>query len=121
MSDPIGAAVSRFTSSLTGFGGGLGPAGGQGIGDTGARQVPVFKDGGAPGTSFADSLTKAINGVSDNQDKASDTLNAFLRGDNVELHQVMAATEEAGISLQMLIEVRNKFADAYRSLTNMQG
>jgi flagellar hook-basal body complex protein FliE len=117
MSDPIGAAVSRFTSSL---GGGLGAAGGQGIGDTGARQVPVFKDG-ASGTSFADSLTKAINGVSDSQDKATDTLNAFLRGDNVELHQVMAATEEAGISLQMLIEVRNKFADAYRSLTNMQG
>ena len=33
----------------------------------------------------------------------------------------MAASEEAAISLQMLIEVRNKFADAYRTLTTMQG
>jgi flagellar hook-basal body complex protein FliE len=45
----------------------------------------------------------------------------FMRGDPVELHQVMAATDEAGISLEMLIEVRNKFADAYRTLINMQG
>ncbi len=33
----------------------------------------------------------------------------------------MAATEEAQISLEMLIEVRNKFAEAYRTLTTMQG
>ena len=28
------------------------------------------------------------------------------------LHQVMAATEEAGIALEMLIEIRNKITDA---------
>ena len=37
------------------------------------------------------------------------------------MHQVMAAVEESQISLQMLIEVRNKFTDAYKSLVNMQG
>ena len=47
-------------------------------------------------------------------------IQAFLRGDQVELHQVMAATEEAGIALEMLIEIRNKFTDAYRTLINMQ-
>jgi flagellar hook-basal body complex protein FliE len=38
----------------------------------------------------------------------------------VELHRVMAASEEAQISLQMMIEVRNKFLDAYKTLTTMQ-
>jgi flagellar hook-basal body complex protein FliE len=33
----------------------------------------------------------------------------------------MAATEEAGIALEMLIEVRNKFTEAYRTVINMQG
>jgi flagellar hook-basal body complex protein FliE len=126
MSDPIGAAVSRFTQSLSSSGLGQGmslPGANQGVGagrlgggDSAARQVPL-----ADGPSFGDTLKKAINDVSAQQDKASDTLGAFLRGENVELHQVMAATEEAQISLQMLIEVRNKFTDAYKSLANMQG
>jgi flagellar hook-basal body complex protein FliE len=110
MSDPIGAAASRFTQGLA-----------QGVGrggDTGARQVQVV-DGN--GDSFGDSLKRAINDVSAQQDNAAATLGAFLRGENVELHQVMAATEEAQISLEMLIEVRNKFTDAYRALVNMQG
>ncbi len=92
---------------------------GTGFGDTGARQVPLI--GGVGGESFGDTLKRAINDVSGQQEKAADTLGAFLRGENVEIHQVMAASEEAQISLQMLIEVRNKFTEAYRSLANMQG
>ncbi len=115
MSDPIGAAAGRLPAALPSIGG-------QG-GDTGVRQVPIFPSGadGAGGGSFGHSLTRALNDVSAHQDRAADTLGAFLRGDNVELHQVMAATEEAQISLQMLIEVRNKFTEAYRTLSNMQG
>jgi flagellar hook-basal body complex protein FliE len=89
-----------------------------GLGDTGARAVPVIGTGGA---SFGDSLKRALNDVSAAQDNASDTLGAFLRGEPVEMHQVMAASEEAGIQLQMLIEVRNKFLEAYRQLSTMNG
>jgi flagellar hook-basal body complex protein FliE len=152
MSDPIGAAVSRLSSSVGSVNPALGSAlggltGGQGTAgvgdkfleqlgaalngaapktdtqgtDNGWRQVPMLPPAAPGGGSFGDTLTKAINGVSDQQQTAADTLNAFLRGDNIELHQVMAATEEAQISLQMLIEVRNKFTEAYRSITTMQG
>ena len=43
-----------------------------------------------------------------------------MRGEAVELHQVMAATEEAGIAVEMLVELRNKFTEAYRSVIAMQ-
>ena len=89
--------------------------------DSGWRQVNMLPPTALGGPSFGDTLTKAVNSVSDSQQTAADTLNAFLRGDNVELHQVMAATEEAQISLQMLIEVRNKFTEAYSTITTMQG
>ena len=72
-------------------------------------------------TVFTDTLKRAIEEVSAAQENAQGQMQAFLRGDAVELHQVMAATEEAGIALEMLIEVRNKFADAYRTVINMQG
>jgi flagellar hook-basal body complex protein FliE len=110
MTGPIGAAVSRFAQGI--------PM--QGGGDTGARQVPVLGKASDTG-SFGDTLSKAINAVSTDQDTANNTMNAFLRGDNVELHQVMASSEEASLSLEMLIAVRDKFTDAYKSLVSMQG
>jgi flagellar hook-basal body complex protein FliE len=73
------------------------------------------------GGSFVDSLKQALGEVSALQGEAKDAIGAFLRGEPVELHQVMAATEEAGIALEMLIEIRNKITEAYRAVINMQG
>ena len=54
------------------------------------------------------------------QTDATDLIGRFVRGEPVELHQVMAASEEAGISLEFLVEMRNKLTDAYRSVMNIQ-
>ena len=94
--------------------GGLGsssllPAGGSGAGTNGAG-----------GASFKDTLARALGDVQGLQNQAGDTLGAFLRGDPVEIHDVMAAVEEAGIALEMLIEVRNRLTEAYRTVVNMQ-
>lgn len=83
-----------------------------------AKQVPVIADGE---NSFGSTLKRAINEVSDSQDRTADITQKFLAGDkNVELHQVMAATEESGIAMDLLIELRNKTVEAYRSVINMQ-
>jgi flagellar hook-basal body complex protein FliE len=74
----------------------------------------------APGASFGDLFKKAINDTSGMQDNAQDMIAAYLRGEPVELHQVMAASEEASISLEMLVELRNKLTDAYRTVMNIQ-
>ncbi len=86
--------------------------------DTGiSRQVPVIGEGE---NSFGNTLTKAINEVSDARDRSGDLTKRFAAGENVELHHVMAASEEAGIALDMMIELRNKMIDAYRSVIAMQ-
>jgi len=72
------------------------------------------------GASFADTLKTALGDVSQMQTTAQDAVTAFLGGQPIELHQVMAATEEANLSLELLVEIRNKLADAYRSIMNMQ-
>jgi flagellar hook-basal body complex protein FliE len=76
--------------------------------------------GAQAGPSFGDALKDALNEVSAMQDGARDAIGAFMRGEPVELHEVMAATEEAGIALELLIEIRNKLTDAYRAVINMQ-
>ncbi|MEO7965231.1 MAG: flagellar hook-basal body complex protein FliE [Gemmatimonadaceae bacterium] len=111
MSDPIGKLGSA-----------LGGSGGIGSVDGPKKYtIDIGKGDGAKGGSFGDTLTAAINKVSDAQDASADLTARFLRGDSVELHQVMAATEEASISLEMMVELRNKFTDAYRTLINIQG
>jgi flagellar hook-basal body complex protein FliE len=87
-----------------------------------ASQVGGGALGGPEGSSgsFGETLKRAISGVSDAQDVAQSNIDAFVRGEPVELHQVMAAQEEAGLALEMLIEVRNKFTEAYRTVINMQ-
>lgn len=75
---------------------------------------------GGDETSFGDTLKQALGEVSQLQEEAKDAIGAFLRGEPVEIHEVMAAAEEAGIALQMLIEIRNKLTEAYRSVIHMQ-
>ncbi|MCU0625326.1 MAG: flagellar hook-basal body complex protein FliE [Gemmatimonadaceae bacterium] len=89
-------------------------------GGDGARSVPVLPEGGTEGGGFGDALVKAINEVSAASDASSEMTGRFLRGENVELHQVMAAANESGIALDMLVELRNKVIDAYRTVMAMQ-
>ena len=109
----VAERIARLRDALgTGQGGVL-----SGVGDD-ARRFTI--DVGKGESSFGDMLTRALNEVSDTQTRADDYVQKFLRGEPVELHQVMAATEEASLSLELLVELRNKLTEAYRSVMQMQ-
>jgi flagellar hook-basal body complex protein FliE len=82
------------------------------------REAPEGIAGETP--SFSDLFKRALNDTSTMQEDSKEMIAAFLRGEPVELHQVMAASEEASISLELLVEIRNKLTDAYRTIMNMQ-
>ena len=105
MSDPIGALALRNLQGM------------QGIDGPKSISIDIGK---GDGPSFGDTLKRALGEVSSAQDNATDQMQRFLRGEPVELHQVMAAAEESGIALEMLVELRNKFTSAYQTLVNMQ-
>lgn len=82
--------------------------------------VPVLPEGDAS-NSFGDTLTKFLNEASDADATKSDLQTRFTNGDkSLDLHQVMAASEEAGIALDLVVELRNKAVDAYRTIISMQ-
>ena len=72
------------------------------------------------GPSFSETLSRVVNDTQQMQDDATQLIGRFVRGEPVELHQVMAASEEAGLSLEFLVEMRNKVTDAYRSVMSIQ-
>ncbi|MDU1413193.1 MAG: flagellar hook-basal body complex protein FliE [Clostridium sp.] len=68
---------------------------------------------------FGDVLKSELNKVNDTQVKADDSIKGYLNGD-LEIQEVMLATQEASLSLNLAIEIRNKLVDAYKELNNMQ-
>jgi len=72
------------------------------------------------GASFGDTLKQFLTDVNQMQQTAGDKTLKFATGEIKDLHEVMAATEEAGISLMLLLEIRNKALEAYKELMRIQ-
>jgi len=70
--------------------------------------------------SFGDTFKSFISDVNQMQTTAADKELKFATGQIKDVHEVMAASEEAGLSLSMLIEVRNKLLDGYKELIHIQ-
>lgn len=71
------------------------------------------------GLSFGDQLSSVINAVNDLQSQAGAAQNALLSGEPVELHDVMIKAEEAGLAMDLLLQVRNRLIDGYKELIRM--
>lgn len=68
---------------------------------------------------FADALKEAIASVNEQQ-KTSDTMTQKLvSGGDVDLFEVMVASQKASITLNTTIEVRNKAVEAYQEIMRM--
>jgi flagellar hook-basal body complex protein FliE len=74
----------------------------------------------ASGASFENMLGGLVNDVAQKQAAASSTVSGLLSGQNVSLHQAMISMEEANVSFQMMVEVRNRLLDGYQELMRMQ-
>jgi len=72
------------------------------------------------GSSFQNLLGNFVGEVNGQQNAAGDAIAGLLGGKNVSLHQAMISMEEASISFQMMVEVRNKLLDSYQELMRMQ-
>ena len=76
----------------------------------GAQEVP----------SFGEMLEQAVNKVNDVQKTSSSMAKAYEMGDpNVDITDVMVASQKASVSFQSMVQVRNKLIDAYRDVMNM--
>jgi flagellar hook-basal body complex protein FliE len=71
-------------------------------------------------SSFQNMLGGFVQEVSDKQAAASQAVSGLLSGKNVSLHQAMISVEEASVSFQLMVEVRNRLLDSYQELMRMQ-
>ncbi|MCP3761988.1 flagellar hook-basal body complex protein FliE [Domibacillus sp. A3M-37] len=69
---------------------------------------------------FADFLKDSLNGVMKAEAGSNSLTTKMINGENVDIHQVMAAAQKSGITMQLTLEVRNKAVEAYQEIMRMQ-
>ena len=71
-------------------------------------------------SSFSSLLGKMVSEVNAQQQVAGQTVNALQSGANVPLHQAVISMEEASVSFQLMVQVRNKLLESYQEIMRMQ-
>lgn len=89
-------------------------------GPDGPRQLPQPQEGdGADGPSFSDTLEKAIDKVDGAQKEAEGQIEAFVAGEQENLHEVMISMNQAKLHFQLMTETRNRMLEGYQELMRM--
>ncbi|KAB2335416.1 flagellar hook-basal body complex protein FliE [Cytobacillus gottheilii] len=69
---------------------------------------------------FASVLKDSINKVNETQIESDKLTEKLARGENVDLHQVMIASQKASVTMTATLEIRNKVIEAYQEMMRMQ-
>lgn len=81
----------------------------------GGGKPPAAKESG-----FATLLKESVNKTNELQQTASKAVEQAVLNQETDLHRVMIAQEEASITFELLMEVRNKLLEAYQQIIQMQ-
>ena len=78
--------------------------------------------GGAQGTrpgGFTEALNSALQQVNGLQAQAGEAASAFERGETTDIAAVMLAKQQASVSFEATLQVRNKLLSAYKDIMSM--
>ncbi|HRS01636.1 MAG TPA: flagellar hook-basal body complex protein FliE [Bacteroidota bacterium] len=69
---------------------------------------------------FTDALKGFVADVNNQQIESKNATESFIKGEPVDIHDVMITVEKAKTSFELLMELRNKGLDLYREVLRMQ-
>jgi flagellar hook-basal body complex protein FliE len=72
------------------------------------------------GVKFENVLGSLVGDVNAKQLESASAMRGMMSGGDVSLHQAVIAMEEASVSFQLMVEVRNKLLESYQELMRMQ-
>jgi len=70
--------------------------------------------------SFKSVLSDAIGRVEQFQQNSQNAIGKYLSGEDEEVHKVALATQDAEMSFDLFLQVRNKVISAYQEVMKMQ-
>ncbi|NOW89461.1 flagellar hook-basal body complex protein FliE [Clostridium beijerinckii] len=70
--------------------------------------------------SFGDVLKKAVDDTNGKMTQADETATKLIKGEDVNIDEVMIKNQEASLSLQFLAQTRDKLLEGYNQLSRLQ-
>lgn len=83
-------------------------------------ETALARVGGAGGVGGMGNFGEMVNQVNAKQAEATEAMRDVMSGGPTPLHQAMIAVEEASVSFQLMVEVRNRLLESYQELMRMQ-
>ena len=81
--------------------------------------APAAEPAAAPAEGFAGALRHALDGVNASQQNAEALSTAYEKGEVTDVAKVMLARQEAGVSFEATLQVRNRLLSAYQDIMRM--
>ncbi|CDF58022.1 flagellar hook-basal body complex protein FliE [Thermobrachium celere] len=69
---------------------------------------------------FSKIVKEKIDQLNEKQVEAENKTIELIKGDAKDIHEVMLSVEEARLSLELAIQIRNKLVEAFQELNRMQ-
>ena len=92
-----------------------------GLNPTGNRLSPLEQFGRREeAAGFKESLAQTVREIDGLQKEANQAIETMAAGEPKDVHEVMIAMEKAGISLRLMVQVRNKIMTAYEEIMRLQ-
>lgn len=99
-----------------------------GVGETSSSNIRIAPQAdpalteteGPQPQSFGDMMKEFVGDVNALQFEAAHHIEQFITGEATDVHQVMVATQQAGIAMDLMLEVRNRALEGYQELIRMQ-
>lgn len=79
--------------------------------------------GGAPrgdGSAFSAMFEQAVSRVDQYQKSADVAVERFLTGEDEDLHRVAMVTQQAEVSFELFLQMKNKVLQAYQEMMRLQ-
>jgi flagellar hook-basal body complex protein FliE len=105
---PIGAAMPLPSIAAPGAAGGLGAVG------------TAAANGGTPAAGFGEALGRGLEQVSALEHNADALIEDVATGGPTKIHEVMAATSQASLATDLLVQVRDRALESYHEVMRLQ-
>jgi flagellar hook-basal body complex protein FliE len=91
------------------------------IGPIGSAVTPADlapKPSASPSPGFGESLARLVQSVDSSASEANAAVDKMLNGEG-DIHDAMIALQRAEMSLELTVQIRNKFVQAYQDIMRM--
>lgn len=81
-------------------------------------EMGAAAEGATPG--FEETLRGAVQGVQRMETQAQQQVAGLLSGNGQDVHRAALAVEQANLSFELMLQVRNKVVSAYQEISRLQ-